>query len=111
VRTVEVANMTLRLVLEMCALSLLAFWSFHAVGRAGAGWHSASVWPRCTPPRGIARVPKAPASLSQPMKVGVQMTLLLLPAAALLHLGKPAPAGSSAALLVGNAVLLHGGER
>lgn len=39
------------------------------------------------------------------------MTLLLLPAAALLHLGKPALAGSSAALLVGNAVLSHGGER
>ena len=107
-QAVKLANMGLRFVLEMCALGLLAFWGYHAAGETGVGVALgagvallfAAVW-------GLLASPKAPVSLPQLMKVGVQMTLLLLPAAALLHMGEPSVAGGFAVLIVGNAVLLE----
>lgn len=107
-QAVKLANTGLRFVLEMCALGLLAFWGYHAAGEGGRGVALgagvallfAVVW-------GLLASPNAPASLSRPMKTGVQMTLLLLPAAALLQLGEPSVAGGFAVLIVGNAVLLE----
>ncbi len=108
VRTFRLANLGLRFALEMCALGLLGLWGYHSVGGAGSGLAvGAAVALLFAVLWGLLASPKAPTSLSRLPKVGVQMCLLLLPAASLLQLGESTVAGGFAALVVGNAAALE----
>ena len=101
------ANLGLRFVLELGALGLLAYWGFHAspggVSRVvlalAAPLAFAALW-------GLLASPRARVRLTPGWKQGVQVTLLLLPAAAVASAGRPVLATAFAGVVVGNALLL-----
>jgi hypothetical protein len=108
IKALQLANLGLRFGLELGALGLVSYWGFHAlpgglsrlVLAMAAPLALAVLW-------GLLASPRARVTLSQPLKVGVQVTLLLVPAAALAQAGRPALASAFAGVVVINAVLLE----
>jgi hypothetical protein len=100
-------NLGARFGLELSALALVSYLAYRAVG--GSGWAPAAAigaplllaaaW-------GTFASPKAAVPVPEPWKVGVEMVLLLLPAAGLVHAGKTGWAGAYGAAVVVNAALL-----
>ena len=103
------ANLGLRFVLELGALGLLTYWGFQA--SLGGVWRVvlaiaaplafAVLW-------GLVASPRSRVQLTPGWKQGVQVTLLLLPAAAVASVGRPVLATVFAGVVVGNALLLAG---
>jgi Protein of unknown function (DUF2568) len=104
---VVAANLTLRLLLELCLLAAVAFWG--AGAGSGTGLHIAlavaapvvvaAVW-------GAAVSPRAPVRLSRPAWVIVQLVLFGLGAAALAAAGRPVLGGVFAAAAAANLALV-----
>ena len=107
IEALQLANLGLRFGLELGALGLVSYWGFHAVpgglSRLALGIAAplalVVLW-------GLLASPRAPIPLSQPLKAGVQVTLLLVPAAAMAQAGRPALASAFAGDVLINAVLL-----
>jgi hypothetical protein len=102
------ANLGVRFAVELGALALLAYWGFHAfqstAARLGFGIGAplllAVLW-------GLVASPQAPIRLDAPLKVALQIVLLLVPAVAVGALGRPLLAGAFGATVVANAALLE----
>ena len=100
-------NLGARFALELCALALVSYLAYRAVG--GSGWDIpaaivaplvlAVVW-------GTFAAPKAAVQVPDQWKVGVQMLLLLLPAAGLAHAGRTGWAAAYGSAVVVNAALM-----
>ena len=108
IKALQLANVGLRFGLELGAVGLLSYWGFHAVPRGLSGLALGIAAPLALVVLwGLIASPRAPVSLSQPLKVSVQVALLLIPAAAVAHAGQPALAAAFAGAVVINAVLLE----
>ena len=108
VRGAPAANLALRFVLELLALAALAWWGVHAGGSipadialgAGTPLAAAFVWARYAAPRSARR-------LRGPARTVLELAVLGAGAAGLAATGHALLAGSFAAVVLVNAVLLH----
>lgn len=100
-------NLGGRFALELLALALVSFLAYRAVGVSGWATAAAIVAPLLFAVAwGTFASPKAPVPVPEPWKVGLQMALLLLPVAGLVHAGKTGWAGAYGSAVVVNAALL-----
>lgn len=104
---VQSANLAARFLLELAALTALAFWGFHlstptlwrVVAGVGAPLVAAVLW-------GVFASPKAAISLPGPAVIAVQVLVLGSAVVALALAGRPGLATAFGLVAVVNAVLL-----
>ena len=103
----QALNLGVRFALEVCALAVVSYLAHRAVGNPGWATPAAIVAPLLfAVVWGTFAAPKAAVLVPDPWKVGVQMLLLLLPAAGLADAGKSTWAVAYGSAVVVNAVLV-----
>jgi len=104
----QIINLLLRFILELCALAALGYWGFQTIGPQwkkillgiGSPLLFAVIW-------GMFGSPKASVTLSAPMHLLLELVFFGLPAVALYQSGLKGLALVYGILAVGNRILIY----